>query len=363
MKKALSIIGVVLLIIIILFVANKGLNKTPINNQQIVLGAVVSLTGYAAVDGMNIKNGMDMAVTDLKKEGVDVKIIYEDDATDPKQTVSAVNKLLAVEKPDALVGPIWSFLIDAALPVINQNKIVTFVPSSSSEVVNGTSSYIFYGTYKNIEEAGPVATFLKDNKVKTVAVIVSNDAWGNSSEVAFSKAAEMAGAKVVMLDKISFGSDKDVMPTIVAKLIKLNPDAVLWTAYDEGSTIFAKKLQEQNYNKPMIAAASIMRGLINRGVITPQAKDRWYSINVSMDPAFRAKYIATYKQEPGISADSAYDGVKILVKGIQAGKTGIELSNYLRDGFTYKGYLGTYDFDSKGDIVGGLWTIDRLIKQ
>jgi branched-chain amino acid transport system substrate-binding protein len=362
MKKILSITVLVLVIVLAVFIGSKSENKTPTSNKQIVIGAVISQTGYAAVDGMNIKNGMEMAVEDLRKEGIDVKVVYEDDATDPKQTISAVNKLILTEKPDALVGPIWSFLIDAALPVINQNKIVTFVPSASSEVVNGKSPYIFYGTYKNIEEAGPLAIFLKEKNLKNVAIIVSNDTWGESQVKGFEKAVELAGGKVIMQEKISYGSDKDVMPTIVAKLIKANPDAVLWTGYDEAATILTKKLQEQNFTKPVVAAASIMKGLVNRGVITPRATDQFYTINIPMDSGFRAKYIAKYNQEPGISADSAYDGLMMLVKGIQAGKTSDNLANYLRDGFAYKGFLGNYDFDASGDIVGGNWVINRLTK-
>lgn len=362
MSKKLSLV-VMIVVVLALFVISKGASNVSNNREQITIGAVVSLTGYAAVDGMNIKNGIDLAVEDLKKDGIDVRVVYEDDNTDPKQTVSAVNKLIATEKLDAMIGPIWSFLIDAALPVINQNKIVTFIPSASSEVVNGKSSYTFYGTYKNIEEARPLADFLKKNNLKNVAVIVSNDAWGESHINGFGKAVEMVGGKVIMQEKIAYGSDKDVMPTIVAKLIKANPDAVLWTGYDEAGTILIKRLQEQNFNRPVIAAASIMRGLVNRGLINLRTNDQIYGINIPMDATFREKYIATYKQEPGISADSAYDGLKILVKGIQKGKRGDELSSYLRDGFKYRGYLGDYDFDASGDIVGGNWVINQITKK
>lgn len=362
-KKILISIAVIVVIVLAVIFGTKDENKVSRNNKPIVIGAVISQTGYAAVDGMNIKNGMEMAVNDLRAEGVNVKIAYEDDGTDPKQSVSAINKLIATEKPDVLMGPIWSFLIDAALPVINTNKIVTFIPSSSSEVVNGTSSYIFYGTYKNMEEIVPLSNFLKENSLKNIAIVVSNDSWGESQYIPYTQVANMTGGNVVVSEKINYGTDKDVIPTIVTKIIKSKTDVVLWTGYDEGGTILMKKLQEQGYTGTVVVGGSVMSGLVNRGTVTLRSTDKLYSINIPMDPAFRAKYIATYKQEPGISADSAYDGVKILVKGIQAGKTGIELSNYLRDGFTYRGYLGSYDFDSKGDIIGGQWTINKLIKQ
>jgi len=364
MKKILSIVGVIIVIgLAVILIGNNNKADNTSNNKQIVIGAVISQTGYAAVDGMNIKNGIDMAVEDLRKEGVDVRVAYEDDATDPKQTISAINKLILTEKPDVLMGPIWSFLIDAALPVINQNKIVTFIPSSSSEVVNGISPYIFYGTYKNIEEIVPLANFLKENSLKNIAIVVSNDSWGESQYQPYTQVANMVGGSVVVSEKINYGTDKDVLPTIVTKIIKAKTDVVLWTGYDEGGTILMRKLQEQGYAGTVVVGGSVMSGLVNRGVVNLQITDKLYSMNIPMDPAFRAKYIAKYNQEPGISADSAYDGVMILVKGIQEGKTSDDLANYLRDGFTYKGFLGTYDFDKLGDIIGGEWTINKLIKQ
>jgi branched-chain amino acid transport system substrate-binding protein len=363
MKKIIISAVVIIVVIIAVIIGGKGENKVSSNNKPIIIGAVISQTGYAAVDGMNIKNGMEMAVNDLKAEGINVKIVYEDDGTDPKQSVSAINKLISTENPDVLMGPIWSFLIDAALPVINNNKIVTFIPSSSSEVVNGTSSYIFYGTYKNMEEIVPLANFLKENSLNKIAIVVSNDSWGESQYVPYTQVANMTGGEVVVSEKINYGTDKDVIPTIVTKIMKNKTDVVLWTGYDEGGTILMKKLQEQGYTGTVVVGGSVMSGLVNRGTVILRATDKLFSINIPMDPAFRAKYIATYKQEPGISADSAYDGVKILVKGIQAGKSGIDLANYLRDGFTYKGYLGSYDFDKSGDIIGGQWTINRLVKQ
>jgi len=145
------IIGVIIVILVVSGIIYGVKNSNTDSNVDITIGAVLSQTGYGAVDGVHIKKGMDLAVMDLKKEGINVKIVYEDDATDPKQTVSAIQKVINQDKVDVVVGPIWSFLVDAAAPVIDSNKIVTLSPSSSSEVVEGGSDYMFYGSYKNIE--------------------------------------------------------------------------------------------------------------------------------------------------------------------------------------------------------------------
>lgn len=361
MKKIIGVVVVILAITIGVFVNNKT-SENKNENRPIKIGAVVSLTGYAAVDGMHIKNGMDLAVSDLKNKGVNVEIVYEDDATDPKKSISSLNKILLADKPDAVVGPIWSFLIDAALPVINNNKIVTYVPSATSEVVNGDSQHIFYGTYKNSEQVEPLIKFFKENNIKNVAVVLSNDAWGQSHVPGFEKAVKAVGGNIVLQEMISFGSDKEVMPLITNKIVELNPDAVLWTGYDEAGTLLVRKLQEQNYHRPIMATASVMKGLIKRGAVIPQDNDQIYSVDISVKDDFRNKYFTAYNQEAGVYSDTAYDGVMMLVEGIQEGKTGDDLAKYMRDDLKYKGYFGTYDFDANGDVIGGNWKVERLVK-
>ena len=71
----------------------KGNNSSaPVSvNKTVKVGAVLALTGYAAIDGGNIKDGIELAKTDLQKEGITLNVEYYDDATDPKQTVAGVN--------------------------------------------------------------------------------------------------------------------------------------------------------------------------------------------------------------------------------------------------------------------------------
>ena len=82
--------------------------------HEIRMGAVLSLTGQGATDAEEMRRGIELARTDLAKRGIAVDVVYEDDATDPKRTVAAFEKLARVDQVDFVVGPTWSFLGDAA---------------------------------------------------------------------------------------------------------------------------------------------------------------------------------------------------------------------------------------------------------
>jgi len=352
------IIGVIIVILVVSGIIYGVKNSNTDSNVDITIGAVLSQTGYGAVDGVHIKKGMDLAVMDLKKEGINVKIVYEDDATDPKQTVSAIQKVINQDKVDVVVGPIWSFLVDAAVPVIDSNKIVTLSPSSSSEVVEGGSDYMFYGSYKNIESANVLAKWIRDNHITKVASVVSNDSWGQSVYAAFKKAASDTGAEIVVDEKISFGTDSSVMPTIVSKIAHSGAEVILWTGYDEAGTLLVNKVIEQNLNIPVIAEASVMKGLVQRGNIKKGTDV--YVVDVSITDSFKDKYRLVYNEEAETFTDGGYDTVMLLVDAIQNKPENVSLSAYMRDTVDYKGYAGTYNFDQNGDISGGAWVIKKI---
>lgn len=86
--------------------------RTPAG-EPLKIGVVASFTGPGAFYGENIRKGIDFAAYEINKAGGvlgrPVKVIYEDDHTTPKDTVSAVQKLLSVDGVIAILGVQWDF--------------------------------------------------------------------------------------------------------------------------------------------------------------------------------------------------------------------------------------------------------------
>ena len=115
-------------------------NKAPVTTvateKSVNVGAVLALTGYAAIEGENIKDGIELAKADLKKEGINLNVEYYDDATDPKKTITGVSYMNG-KGIKTIFGPTWSYQISAALPVIAQNSMTAIIADTSSDVVEG----------------------------------------------------------------------------------------------------------------------------------------------------------------------------------------------------------------------------------
>lgn len=351
------IVGIV--VVVILAYVGFGSNKKSTNAQIIKIGAPLALTGTAATDALNIKRGVELAQEDLIKQGVKVEVIYEDDGTDPKRTVTAVSKLINVDKVDFLIGPTWSFLTDAGSPVFNNAQVVSFNPANTSEFTNG-GKFGFYGAAKNTLKREPIAKWLKDNKKLRVASIVDNGTWGKSNLEAFKLAVADAGAEMVFSEEIPFGQEVSVMPTVLTKLIDVKPDVILTTGFDQSLTILIKKTRELNIDLPIVFASGLLQGLIDRGVVSKNSTDKFYVTVSVLDSEFTEKFKEKYGEYPGLYADTAYDGMMLLVEAVQQKRQDQTLEDYLRNETNYKGYGAIYNFDNNGDIMDGKWVIKKL---
>ena len=60
---------------------------------QVKIGFINSITGPEAPIGENLTNGVDMAVEDLKKKGVAVTVVKQDDTGKPQVAMSAMETI------------------------------------------------------------------------------------------------------------------------------------------------------------------------------------------------------------------------------------------------------------------------------
>lgn len=319
--------------------------------SQVRMGAVLSLTGQGAVDAEEMRRGIELARSDLAVRGVIVDVVYEDDGTDTKSTVAAFEKLASVDQVDFVVGPTWSFLGDAAQPVIERTQMPTFAPALTSEYAT-PGQHILFGSLKNSERRASIAEWLREQGVSKVALVVDNGTWGLSILPAFEAAARDTGVEVVHVAKVQpFAQDPALVSVEISKAKSAGAEAILMSGYEGFVTEFLTTSQEMNFRVPTLITQQFVFGLPARGALTLTDADQLYVSYAATSEAFAEKYEAVYGTAPGEYADRAYDGVMLMVERELTGKTE-----------AYKGFAGDYTFDERGDIVGGEWVIRPVVE-
>lgn len=326
--------------------------------QNIKMGAVLAITGYAAIDGENIKNGIELARADLAKEGIVLDVEYYDDATDPKKTVAGVS-YMNDKGIKTIFGPTWSYQISAALPVIAQNGMTAVIADTSSDVVDGNDSdktRLIHGVSPIYQIQSPTENWIKENKITNLAILTVDGTWGIAHTEAWTKAAEKAGATVGMKEQFTYTDEATVLPTLIVKAKAKNIDGIVWTGTEAGAIALVKKMQELNYNIPVLGTNYLK-------VASDAKKIQIKNNNISMiesarSESFNAKYRTAYGTEPNKYAESSYD-LTMIVTQAEINKGSKDLRGYIT-GKEHKGFAKNYKFDRMGDITNLYWSITKI---
>lgn len=97
----MGLVAVIILIIaaIVIFSAPKG-NETI---KPIKIGVLLPMSGPAQIIGDNIRSGFDEALPEINKNGKIIELIYEDNKNDPKEAVTAFQKLTTIDNVDMII--------------------------------------------------------------------------------------------------------------------------------------------------------------------------------------------------------------------------------------------------------------------
>lgn len=106
------------------------------------IGAILPLTGSSAMFGVTCKAAIEQAVSELPvDERSRVSVVYEDDGLVASRSVAAGQKLLNVDKIDALIS--WSSSTALSMVALTERKKIPHLSIASDPAVAVGRSYSF----------------------------------------------------------------------------------------------------------------------------------------------------------------------------------------------------------------------------
>lgn len=336
-------------------------------NSKISLGSILSITGEASQDALGIRDGIELAVKNLKEKGQDVDVHYIDDNSDVVTSVRAIDMLMREHNIRAIIGPTWSNQVDSFSPIIDQEKIITFVPAVASDSIIRNSNFLLFGAEKNIFKQACLKDFVLKKNIKKIGVIISQDKWGVSHLLPIKNVALQTGADIVFIEQLipyisSFGK-KYIWETINRALQK-KPDVIIWSGYEGEADVLVEYLLENKLSIPIIGDQLLITN--KRGEKLKKYDGELYTFSHHFSPAFIKVFESTYHKKPTLYSDSAYDATLLLVDIISKSENGEseQIIKKLKDkDYQYEGVSGFYVFDEYGDIQSnGRWIIEKFEK-
>ena len=356
MKKSMGLISIALIALIGLTVSCA---KEP---KEIKIGAILPLTGDAAVWGTSLKEGMDLALEEINEnggiQGKPIKLIYEDDKANPADGVAAVQKLLVTDKVKGIVGVANSSVALAIIPIITKEKVIFVSGGASSPKLTGSSPYFFRTWPSDIQEAYAMAKFaVKDKGYKNIAILYINNEYGIGLKESFSrKVLEYGGA---ILGAELFEQEATDFRTQISKIKALNPEAIYVIGNPKEMARCIRQIKELGIKTQLLSISTL-----NEPEIVPQiagdAIEGIFVTDVSFDPKssdpntqnFISKFRAKYNKEPGILTVTGYDALKVLSYAMsKVGFDADRIAAELRELKDYPGAGGKLSFTEGGDVI------------
>lgn len=285
---------------------------------KVKIGFINSITGPEAPIGENLTNGVTLALDDLKKKGIDVELVKEDDTGKPQISMSAMEKLATRDNVVGVVGPYTSACANAIAKVAEKYKVPLLVPvASKDEITKQNLKWLFRLSATTTDYAEILIDMAASlGKQKTMAIINENTDFGTSAARAAKAVAAHKGIKVVFEEAYSKGSP-DYRSTLT-KIKAQNPDLVFMVSYVADAILLMRQSREIGLQPKAFLGAGA-------GFAVAQfAKERVISNNVFSSTQwtddvnwpgakeFGKRYKARFGKEPTYHASTAYESMIIM---------------------------------------------------
>ena len=177
MKSRIIFIALLVLIIITALILFQTKDKT----DQIVIGAVLPLSGEVASYGNDSKEGIDLAleIANKNQDKFHFVVKYQDSQGDPKTAVTSLQQLLTDGDIKAFIGENISSSTLAMVPIIDRKGIILISPSASTPKLTGASKYFFRVFPSDVAEGSFVANKIDEQHPNgKVCIMYFNNDYG-----------------------------------------------------------------------------------------------------------------------------------------------------------------------------------------
>jgi len=274
--------------------------------QPVKIGVPLPLSGPNAQFGINIRNGLDLALADINAAGgikslggAKVELVFAD-VPAPNAAGAATQRLISQDQVVGLVGSFVSSITLAVSEVSERAGIPMITHSFADQITERGYKFIF-------QVAPKASRFGQDQfnyavaigkkaglDVKKVAILYEDTAYGTAQAKGLRDAAKAAGIEIAVDEGYPLGIT-DVAP-LINKVRAAAPDVVFPVSYFHDALLILRTMRQQQIDIPAVGgAAGYIIAEFEKG-LGPYA-DGVFSIapaNYDAAPEINARYKAKY---------------------------------------------------------------------
>ena len=292
------------------------------------IGVILPMTGPSSSTGRQIDAAIKLwlAQNGAKAGGKKLEVIIKDDAGVADTTRRLAQELVVNDKVVALAGFGLTPLALATAPIATQSKTPMVVMAAATSAITEASPYIVRTSFTLPQAAVGIAEWAAKNKIRKVVTLVADYGPGNDAEKFFVSQFTLNGGNVV--DKLRTPLRGPDFAPVLQKVRDAAPDALFVFLPSGQGAQFMKQFGERGLDKAgirLIATGDVTdddqladMGDVALGVVTSHHYSAAHPS--AMNKKFVADFQAAAKFRPNFMALGGYDGMRVIVKALDATK-------------------------------------------
>ena len=333
-RSAKAIIGSIALLgasaLILSGCASGGSSSTPSKTLDFKLGTILPQTGSLATLGPPAIEASNLAVSDINKADLGIKIdITQKDSGDTSTNIAtqSVTSLLS-GGVTAILGAESSSVSLTVIDQISKAGVVEFSPANTSPTFStyADDGYYWRDAPSDVLQGKVLGQKVLKDGATSVAVIYQNDSYGSGLDENVTKAVTAGGGTITQ--NIAFDPAATDFTSQINTALATNPDALVVISFDQIKTI-AQELAATGFDFKKFYGSDGNFGVIDPSYTNADiAGAQFTNPGVNVKGAFKDKLDAFTKKagDKALTAYSyapeSYDGVVLLaLAALQGGKT------------------------------------------
>ena len=298
--------------------AAEGASGKTSSGEAFKIGGIGPVTGAAAVYGIAVKNGAQIAIDEINADGgingYQIDFNFQDDEHDAEKSVNAYNTLKDWGM-QILMGTVTSAPCVAVADKTYADNMFQITPSGSS-VDCAKNPNVFRVCFSDPDQGAASATYIAENKLadKIAVIYDSSDVYSSGIYEKFASEAANQGLEIVDAEAFTADSNKD-FSTQLQKAKDAGADLVFLPIYYTEASLILKQANTMGY-APKFFGCDGMDGILQvenfdtklaEGLmlLTPFAADAQDELTQKFVTSYKEKYGET----PIQFAADAYDAI------------------------------------------------------
>jgi branched-chain amino acid transport system substrate-binding protein len=340
--------------------------------DPVKIGIAAPLSGGAATYGQDVKRGAELAADKINEKGGilggrKIELVFEDDKGTPQGGVAAVQKLISVNRVNAITGGTNSSVVLAETSITRSRILHVNGAAQADAITDQGSPWLFQINNTVSANSNAFNAYITDVlKPKTVAYMGENTEFNKT--VLELLRVSLKAKNIEIINVSTYDADTNDFTSIITKIKSLKPDLLYVSdAYPARAAQLWKQVRQLGgFPKEVMSPGVIVPGMMkpSEGAMDGVMTGEIYIVSMpgEANKIFVEDFRKKWNTDPGKGNLVSYEAVNLIAAAMDKAGTVSDydkISKTIRDN-KWPSPRGELKFDAKGRATAPYFYIQQV---